>query len=234
MDNPKVLLPMERVGTLINKLQEQFNRKEAVDKLSITAQLLLAELQMQKPANSSTSKVAVVMPSIAIAKPSVESEPVLPTVSSSHAIKEDKSSNGHSLFESFTEIPTLIHQPVVSPTIPKEELQTKEVNELLINDIPELNEQLKECTVEVANLLDETPVRDLKKAISINDRYLFINHLFRGDENMYERSIKTINGFNIYPEAQYWIQRELKVKLGWLEDNPTVKLFDQLVKRRFS
>lgn len=225
---------MERVGTLINKLQEQFSREEAVDKLSITAQLLLAELQMHKPANTSTSKVAVVMPSIAIANSPVESESAQPPVATRQAIKEDTLSSGKSLFESFTDIPTLIHQPAVSSAIPKEELQVKEVNELLITDIPELNEQLKEYTVEVGNLLDETPVRDLKKAISINDRYLFINHLFRGDENMYERSIKTINGFNIYPEAQYWIQRELKVKLGWLEDNPTVKLFDQLVKRRFS
>jgi len=101
-------------------------------------------------------------------------------------------------------------------------------------DIPEMNEHLNEYAVEVSTMLDETPVRDLKKAISINDRYLFINHLFRGDENMYERSIRTINGFNIFPEAQYWIQRELKVKLSWLEDNPTVQLFDQLVKRRFA
>lgn len=231
MDNPKVLLPMERVGTLINKLQEQFSREEAVDKLSITAQLLLAELQMHKPANITSSKVAVVMPSIAIAKSAIETEPELSTVSSKQNAKEDKIAQ--SLLEPFTEIeiPTLIHQPA---PVSEEELQVKEINELLINDIPEMNEQLKEYTVEVANLLDETPVRDLKKAISINDRYLFINHLFRGDENMYERSIKTINGFNIYPEAQYWIQRELKVKLGWLEDNPTVKLFDQLVKRRFA
>ena len=110
----------------------------------------------------------------------------------------------------------------------------KEINELLALDIPEMNEHLNEYAVEVSTMLDETPVRDLKKAISINDRYLFINHLFRGDENMYERSIRTINGFNIFPEAQYWIQRELKVKLSWLEDNPTVQLFDQLVKRRFA
>ena len=51
---------------------------------------------------------------------------------------------------------------------------------------------------------------------------------------MYERSLKTINSFNIYPEAEYWIQRELKVKLGWLEEQEAVKVFDQLVKRRFS
>ena len=49
--------------------------------------------------------------------------------------------------------------------------------------------------------------------------FLFINDLFRGDEAMYERSIKTINSFNIYPEAEYWISRELKVKLGWNNDH---------------
>ena len=65
--------------------------------------------------------------------------------------------------------------------------------------------------------------------------YRYLTHKDNPEKAQYdEREIKTINGFNIYPEAQYWIQRELKVKLGWLEENPTVKLFDQLVKRRFS
>ncbi len=35
---------------------------------------------------------------------------------------------------------------------------------------------------------------------------------------MYERSIKTINAFRILPEAEYWMERELKVKLGWDEN----------------
>jgi hypothetical protein len=51
---------------------------------------------------------------------------------------------------------------------------------------------------------------------------------------MYERSLKTINGFRILPEAEYWMERELKVKLGWDENNPTTRHFYQLVKRRFS
>jgi len=105
---------------------------------------------------------------------------------------------------------------------------------VLANEVESLNEKLKEERVEVATALQEMPIRDLKKAIGVNDRYLFVNDLFRGDEIMYERSIKTINGFNIYPEAQYWIQRELKVKLSWPDNSETVKLFDQLIKRRFS
>ena len=73
-----------------------------------------------------------------------------------------------------------------------------------------------------------------KKAIGINDRFVFINELFRGDEVMYERSLKTINGFRIMAEAEYWIERELKVKLGWDDMKETTRHFYQLVKRRFS
>lgn len=222
---------MERVGTLINKLQDQFDRHEDADKLAITAQLLLAELQMLKPVNSCKTKVSVVMPQIAVSAP-FEMPQFITNTPKSSTKKEETSG---SLFDELIDIPTLIHQPSKKPVeLPNESFILKEVNELMVNDIPEMNEHLKEYIVEVATMLDETPVRDLKKAISINDRYLFINHLFRGDENMYERSIKTINGFNIYPEAQYWIQRELKVKLSWSEDNSTVQLFDQLVKRRFA
>ena len=82
--------------------------------------------------------------------------------------------------------------------------------------------------------LKETPIKDLRKGIGINDRFTFVKELFRGDDAMYERSIKTINGFNIYSEAEYWIARELKHKLGWDDNNETVKYFYHLVRRRFS
>ena len=218
---------MERVGTLINKLQEQFNQQADADKLAITAQLLLAELQMLKPITTSQAKVAVVMPQVAVSLPL--EMPAFVQHTPKHSNKKEEATGF--LFGEYADIPTLIHQ-LAKMQVAVE--PAKEINELLALDIPEMNEHLNEYAVEVSTMLDETPVRDLKKAISINDRYLFINHLFRGDENMYERSIRTINGFNIFPEAQYWIQRELKVKLSWLEDNPTVQLFDQLVKRRFA
>jgi hypothetical protein len=109
-----------------------------------------------------------------------------------------------------------------------------------INDIigggngSSLNEKLKSDIVDLRSALNDTPVRDLKKAIGVNDRYVFVNQLFRGDEAMYERSIKTINAFRILPEAEYWMERELKVKLGWDENNNLTRHFYQLVKRRFS
>lgn len=123
------------------------------------------------------------------------------------------------------ETPTLLHQP---------NRGKKELHEVIGKSDPSLNDKLKEEKTELAHTLKDSPVKDLRKAIGVNDKFLFINELFRGDEAMYDRSIKTINGFQILAEAEYWITRELKVKLGWNEKNETVKHFDQVVRRRFS
>ncbi|HEV3414709.1 MAG TPA: hypothetical protein VG101_19655 [Puia sp.] len=113
--------------------------------------------------------------------------------------------------------------------------KSREINDIIGGGSgSSLNEKLKSDIVDLRSALNDTPVRDLKKAIGINDRYVFVNQLFRGDEAMYERSIKTINSFRILPEAEYWMERELKVKLGWDENRDVTRYFYQLVKRRFS
>ncbi|HSB92570.1 MAG TPA: hypothetical protein VLC28_05605 [Flavitalea sp.] len=119
------------------------------------------------------------------------------------------------------------------PTLAQQQ-HGKEINDMMAGKDNSLNDKLKAPVVEVGHRLTDSPIRDLKKGIGVNDRYVFISELFRGDEVMYERSIKTINGFRIFAEAEYWIERELKVKLGWEEDKPATRHFYQLVKRRFS
>ncbi|GAA4735660.1 hypothetical protein [Flavisolibacter ginsenosidimutans] len=119
-----------------------------------------------------------------------------------------------------------------APTLPFTE--RRELHQVIAEKKESLNDRLKEEKTEVAHALKETPIKDLRKAIGINDRFVFLRELFRGDEAMYERSIKTINNFNIYSEAEYWIARELKHILGWQDNNETVKHFYQLVRRRFS
>ena len=120
--------------------------------------------------------------------------------------------------------PIQIQQPEPTPVVKKNLVQ---------GEFTELNDSLNAPKKEVSDSLKDSPIKDLRKAIGINDRFLFINELFQGDENMYERSIKTINGFAIFPEAEYWIRRELKTKLGWNDQQDTVRQFDALVKRRF-
>jgi hypothetical protein len=224
---------MERIEALVNKLKEQFDQKADPAQLQVTVQLLQHELSQILSTGAKTlgtSKVAVMMPSQyeKYAPRPVEEESPVREVKETILVEEGSVSvvqkNGQldMVFDPMKEIPTLSHQ-----------LHEREVNNA--NGQPEsLNDKLRQGKTELVEILKETPIKDLRKAIGINDRFLFINELFRGDEAMYERSIKTINSFNIYPEAEYWISRELKVKIGWNNDNTTVQHFDQLVKRRFS
>ncbi|MEI8075252.1 MAG: hypothetical protein WCH78_10925 [Bacteroidota bacterium] len=201
---------MERVGILIDKLKDQFAQKADSDKLLVTAQMLLAELQQHKKPNLTKKKEELSgwLFDMHTKLPIVESE-----------------------FEESNEI-EINEMSSVNQDSPVKEIL--ELNDFILEDAPSIHDRLKQNEVDVSAGFQETPIRDLKKAIGINDRYLFINELFRGDETMYERSLKTINSFAIFPEAQYWIQRELKVKLGWNDRSETVDHFHQLVRRRFA
>jgi hypothetical protein len=132
-------------------------------------------------------------------------------------------------FNVIEETPTLLQHT------PQEEQKIhQEINQIIHGEQRSLNDQLKRQQTEVAHLLQDTPIKDLRKAIGINDKFLFLNELFNGDEAAYERSIKTINNFHVLQEAEYWINRELKLRLGWNDTKETVQHFYRLVRRRFS
>ena len=219
---------MERIQTLINRLQEQVKQNADVAQMQLTLQLLQSELnQLQKSSvrTLGTSKVSVVLPTpVAIAPVSIrKSEPgEWQEVISAPKAKTKNNNQLDIHFDPMNEIPTFSQHKI-----------GKEVNETVEHG-ESLNDRLKENRTELMHSLKETPIRDLRKGIGINDRFVFISELFRGDEPMYERSIKTINSFNIYPEAEYWMNRELKIKLGWDDTKEIVKHFYQLVKRRFA
>jgi hypothetical protein len=229
---------MEKIQLLINRLKEQLDKQAANDSLLITAQMLVIELQ-EKHLQASSRNVCVTMPYMpqqqSLAPIEVAAVIDIPQpldtddfIAEEEIVgKEEAVAFKHHQFfdDAFTNIPTVAFQ---------EKKEVFELNHIMFNEEENVNTKWQAKEVEVATVLERSPIKDLKKAININDRYLFINELFRGDEAMYERSLKTIQGFSILPEAIFWIQRELKVKLGWQEGSPAVKLFDQLVGRRFS
>ena len=253
---------MERVETLIKKLQEQFVQNAPPGQLLLTVQMLqaeLAHLQDNGMAGFVDSDVAITVypvnaPSLnhaennnIIPEPEVvnEEEKTIVMLQVDEAeieaeLEEIKrnaeamqkislQNKPHILLDDEEDIPTLTHQQQY-----KQEYVKKEINETVAVNTASINEKLRQTRIDLGDTLTEVPIRDLRKAIGVNDRFLYINELFRGDEAVYERSIKTINSFSIFPEAEYWIQRELKVKNGWNDSDDLVKQFYQLVKRRFS
>jgi len=242
---------MQRVDTLIKKLQEQFAANVPANQLLLTVQMLEVELfQLQSataPGAITSINVDIPQTILPAVKIEVEVEKTVQVLQVDEAeleaeLEEIKrnaeamqkmSAHGKPqiVFEQEEQdiIPTLAHH-LQETTIHIK----KEINEVVAGTSASLNDKLKQSKIDLGDSLTETPIRDLKKAIGVNDRFVYINDLFRGDESMYERSIKTINSFSILPEAEYWIQRELKTKLGWVEGNETAKQFIQLVKRRFT
>jgi hypothetical protein len=135
-----------------------------------------------------------------------------------------------------------IQQPVNAPAASVEKKpetngvhkELKELNQLVAQNTPSLNDRWRQAQTEVADRFSEIPVKDLRQAIGINDKFQFIQELFRGDVDTYERSVKTINELKTLQEAEYWIERELKIRQGWIDENRTVRQFYNLVKKRFS
>jgi hypothetical protein len=175
---------------------------------------------------------AVAAPAVTVAAPAVTGTgsagvPPAPEVrlapDPSYPPRPAKEERGPWPFDPLADIPTLAHQQ-----------KPKELNDIIGSNGSSLNDKLRSGVLELKSALNDTPIRDLKKAIGVNDRFVFISQLFRGDEVMYERSLKTINGFRILPEAEYWMERELKVKLGWDENREATKQFYHLVRRRFA
>lgn len=148
--------------------------------------------------------------------------------------------------------PVFIHlfgdanQPVVTAVKPEKnekqekpetngfQSELKELNQKVAQNIPSLNDRLRQTYTEIGDRFNDMPVKDLRQAIGINDKFQFIQELFRGDVDTYERSVKTINEMQSIQEAEYWIERELKIRQGWIDDNRVVRQFYALVKKRFS
>ncbi len=76
----------------------------------------------------------------------------------------------------------------------------------------------------------QAPVYDLKKAIGINDRFLFIRELFDGDAQLFNDSIEKINTFNSFEEAKAFIT----TNFNWKEGSEAESHFIHLLKRRFT
>lgn len=245
-----------RIATLIDKLKEQNANGVPTAYLLITTQMLLSELTNKSAHADALIGNAVVsnpfstnatQQSVHLEESAINQELDLEKQTTQHSrfalpkldlpeipfLREHGNIKFSDTIPATKEVAEDIHEPVqVNPIIPEENTELHET--FPITTVHDINEKLKENKVELASLLNTTPLADLRNAVGINDRFVFIQELFNADETMYERCIKTINAYTTYGEAASWIQRELKVKLGWKENSESVLHFDQLVKRRFS
>jgi len=77
------------------------------------------------------------------------------------------------------------------------------------------------------------PVTDLKSAINLNDKLLYIKDLFNGYSLAYSEAIEIVNRFNTYEEAERFLKTNYVAKNNWESKAATAEKFYALLRRRY-
>jgi hypothetical protein len=89
-----------------------------------------------------------------------------------------------------------------------------------------------EQKVTLADKLKMTRINDLRTAIGINQKFLFMNDLFEGENTVFNNAINRLNSCGNGDEAKT-VLSEYSMKYGWTNDSERVIQFFELIERRY-
>lgn len=78
------------------------------------------------------------------------------------------------------------------------------------------------------------PISDLKQAITLNDKLLYIKDLFNGYNLAYSEALDILNRFSSFDEAENFLKTSYAAKNNWDAKPATAEKFYALLKRRYS
>jgi hypothetical protein len=99
-----------------------------------------------------------------------------------------------------------------------------------------LNEKLQQSQQQKTSLaekLQKKPISDLKTAIGLNQKFLFMNDLFEGENAAYNEALNLLNNFSSMDDAKNYLLT-LGTKYNWDLESDSVVQFTDLVERRYS
>jgi hypothetical protein len=79
----------------------------------------------------------------------------------------------------------------------------------------------------------KSPVKDMKSAIGLNEKFRFINQLFKGDSKKYNTVIDQLNSSDSESGAMELVKK-ISDEYDWESNASSAKLFIDFVERRFS
>jgi len=127
-------------------------------------------------------------------------------------------------FTAHTEEVKLVEEPAA----------TQPVKEGHKPEVLTINEKMSAQLAEKSGGATIQAISDLKPAINLNDKLLFIKDLFNGYSLAYSEAIEILNRFNTFDEADLFLKKNYVTKNNW-ESKPetTAKLYE-LLKRRYA
>lgn len=139
--------------------------------------------------------------------------------------------------------PFLIQKEEVFPIVAEDlELTEVPVANSLVNKTepvedptfkPTLNDLLAKSNATNINSTTSTAIKDLKQAINLNDKLLYIKDLFNGYNLAYAEAIDLANKLPNFESADNFFQKNYAAKNNWTEKQATVDKFYELLNQRF-
>jgi len=171
--------------------------------------------------------------------PAIEPEPELPEIQQTETItqqeivvpaEEEKSASNLEAYEPAEEVKTFqTYTPPVTPAPVPEPEHPLSLHERLAaqlrgnNTSPAIPSQPQQ----------QSPVSDIKSAISMNDKLLFVKDLFNGYGMAYGEAIELLNRCKSFDEADRFLKTNYVGKNHWEEKPATVDKFYAVLHRRF-
>ncbi|WP_039053569.1 hypothetical protein [Sphingobacterium sp. T2] len=118
--------------------------------------------------------------------------------------------------------------------VKEEPSQEQPSRPLTINELIQQQKQAgKNLTQQFQTSTAQETIVDLKSAVSLNDKLLFIKDLFNGYSLAYSEAIELLNRFDTFAEADAFLQANYALKNNWAEKPTTVNKFYELLRRKF-
>jgi hypothetical protein len=96
-----------------------------------------------------------------------------------------------------------------------------------------MSAQMHEKSGGLGEQLSVQTITDLKAAITLNDKLLYIKELFNGYNLAYSEAIDILNRFNSFDEADLFLKKNYVAKNQWESKPETTAKFFALLKRRY-
>ena len=159
-------------------------------------------------------------------QPEVKKEPEQPVI--------------NKIIEPVAPIQEAVAQPkeVIAPAV--KEIEVLKEKETAIDDkekVLTINQRISAQLNNTGNAKEQPgapPIDNLKQAITLNDKLLYIKDLFNGYSLAYSEAIEILNRFNTFEEANRFLTKNYTEKNNWAGKQHTAEKFFELLKRRYS
>jgi len=98
-----------------------------------------------------------------------------------------------------------------------------------------LHEKLSQATANksISSKMQLGKILNLRTAIGLNDKFAYVNELFGGNVDTFNRAIDELNHLESFESALKLIEFQYEKNYKWDFENPTVKQFIALIERRY-